>query len=202
MSLFGNLWRSIAGSTVVTPSSIFSDPFAEADRLVFKDVYTHFPGGRYRTDGPWSGERFRQDYLVPRLRRAIANCDRVVLDLSGSGLAASFMEEVFGGLVREWPELDHETLAWTMKIDAPTDKSMWPYIHLAQHFIDAAFEARKTDPMRNVLQYPITKAEKLEVLAHCEVLLKADIGDRIGGHQLYALHMIRDDIAALPDDET
>lgn len=119
-----------------------TDPFASADRLILKDVYTAFPGGRYREDGPWSGERFRQDYLIPRLRSVIADCGRIVIDLDGCGLAASFLEEVFGGLVRESPDIDPETLAWTMKIVAPTDKSMWPYIHLAQHFIDAAFERR------------------------------------------------------------
>lgn len=55
--------------------------------------------------------------------------------------------------------------------------------------------------MRNILQYPVTKAEKLAALDHAIELLKIDIGSRIGGIQLCALRLVREDIEALPDDE-
>lgn len=55
--------------------------------------------------------------------------------------------------------------------------------------------------VRNLLQYPATRAEKLALLDRCEVLLSKEIGGAIGGHQLHTLRLIRDDIMALPADE-
>lgn len=65
--------------------------------VVSKD-YSSFPHGRYKSDGPYSGERFREELLEP----AIKSYDKVIVDLSGTiGLGSSFLEEAFGGLVRE-----------------------------------------------------------------------------------------------------
>jgi len=59
--------------------------------------WSDLPAGRYRDDGPNSGEAFREDVLAPALR----DNDSVTLDLNEVyGLASSWTEEVFGGLVR------------------------------------------------------------------------------------------------------
>lgn len=59
--------------------------------------FTRFPGGRYRSDGNFSGERFRDELLVPALRAH----ERVVVRLDGTvGYGSSFLEEAFGGIVR------------------------------------------------------------------------------------------------------
>lgn len=59
--------------------------------------FSRAPAGRYVTDGPNSGERFRNDYLVP----ALANHDAVTVELDGTrSYGSSFLEEAFGGLVR------------------------------------------------------------------------------------------------------
>jgi len=59
--------------------------------------FSPFPGGRVKLDGPFSGQEFRDDYLVPALK---AN-DRVhVIIDSAFGYGSSFLEECFGGLVR------------------------------------------------------------------------------------------------------
>ena len=59
--------------------------------------FSRFPGGRYRTDGPYSGQQFREEHLEPALR----DHDQVVVILDEAvGLPASFLEEAFGGLVR------------------------------------------------------------------------------------------------------
>ena len=58
--------------------------------------FTKFPGGRFRSDGPFSGEEFREDYLLP----ALQNYENVTVILDGvAGLPSSFQEEAFGGLV-------------------------------------------------------------------------------------------------------
>lgn len=59
--------------------------------------FAPFPFGRYEEHGPHSGARFREEFLLPLLRRG----ESVVVDLSNArGLAPSFLEEAFGGLVR------------------------------------------------------------------------------------------------------
>ena len=59
--------------------------------------FSRVPAGRYRVDGPRSGEALRQDHLAPALRKA----DKVIVHLDGvTGYGSSFLEEAFGGLVR------------------------------------------------------------------------------------------------------
>lgn len=59
----------------------------------FSQEYTKYPGGRLRKDGPYSGEAFREDVLLPLL----ASCQRLELDLTGAyGFGSSFLDEAFG----------------------------------------------------------------------------------------------------------
>jgi hypothetical protein len=59
--------------------------------------FSDTPAGRYRRDGPYSGERFRDEILYP----ALQEYDRVVVNLDGAlGFGSSFLEEAFGGLIR------------------------------------------------------------------------------------------------------
>lgn len=63
---------------------------------VAKD-FTRFPAGRYRTDGPYSGELFREQFLAP----ALAEHPEISVVLDGAaGYGSSFLDEAFGGLVR------------------------------------------------------------------------------------------------------
>ena len=58
--------------------------------------YSRTPGARYKWQGPFSGEDFR-DFLITKL----ADADKLVVDLDGTrGFGSSFLEEAFGGLVR------------------------------------------------------------------------------------------------------
>ena len=59
--------------------------------------FSPYPFGRYRTDGRYSAERFRTEYLVPALKKDTVT---VVLDDVPSEIGSSFLEEAFGGLVR------------------------------------------------------------------------------------------------------
>jgi hypothetical protein len=60
--------------------------------------YSDTPGGRYRDDGPYSGEEFRDKILIP----ALTSYAFVIVELShAKGFAGSFLEEVFGGAVRK-----------------------------------------------------------------------------------------------------
>lgn len=61
-------------------------------------AFSETPAGRYYTDGPFSGQKFRTEILYP----ALMENDKVELNLDGTlGYGSSFLEEVFGGLIRE-----------------------------------------------------------------------------------------------------
>ena len=67
--------------------------------------FSKYPGGRYRSDGPDSGERLRDDFLAPALARG----ETVTVRLDGAlGYGSGFLEEAFGGLVRECGFSNHE----------------------------------------------------------------------------------------------
>lgn len=63
----------------------------------FSDV----PAGRYLADGDYSGQRFRDELLVPKLEKSTEK-DPLIVDITDvEGYASSFLEEAFGGLVRK-----------------------------------------------------------------------------------------------------
>jgi hypothetical protein len=89
--------------------------------------FSRFPAGRYKTDGPFPGEVCRGRLLVPALK----NHERVVVDLDGTlGYGSSFLEEAFGGLVREegFTSSDlHRQLTFVSK-DESLISEIWAYI--------------------------------------------------------------------------
>ena len=69
-------------------------------RVSIAKDFSEFPAGREPEDGPNSGQRFRDEILFPRLKNASSG-DVVEVDLDGTmGYGSSFLEEAFGGLVR------------------------------------------------------------------------------------------------------
>lgn len=70
--------------------------------LKIVEVYTDLPGSRYEIQGPYSGERFREEILYPAFIKCIENDEKLIINLDGGyGYGSSFIEEVFGGLVRK-----------------------------------------------------------------------------------------------------
>ena len=64
---------------------------------IARDFSPH-PAGRYRSDGPFSGEKFRDDFLYP----ALLGSAHVEVDMDGAlGYGSSFLDEAFAGLVRK-----------------------------------------------------------------------------------------------------
>lgn len=73
------------------------------------------PGGRFRSMGPKSGEEFREK-LISILKKNPSQEVIVILD-GTEGYGSSFLEEAFGGLVRE-KIFSHETLKQRLHIEA------------------------------------------------------------------------------------
>lgn len=64
---------------------------------VAKDFSSTPIGRYYPDDGPFCGQAFREQHLLPLLK----SHERVQVDLDGTeGYGSSFLEEAFGGLVR------------------------------------------------------------------------------------------------------
>jgi hypothetical protein len=60
--------------------------------------FTRFPAGRFISDGSYSGQRFRDEFLIPALKSS----DSVEIYLDGTlSPGSSFLEEAFGGLLRQ-----------------------------------------------------------------------------------------------------
>lgn len=60
--------------------------------------FSRYPAGRYTKDGPFSGEHFRDEWLIP----ALESREEVAIEFDGTrGYGSSFLEEAFGGLVRK-----------------------------------------------------------------------------------------------------
>lgn len=65
--------------------------------------FTDTPGARYKSEGEYSGELFRETILIPKYVEAIAAKEQLKIELDGGyGYATSFLEESFGGLAREY----------------------------------------------------------------------------------------------------
>ncbi len=59
------------------------------------------PGSRYREEGSFSGQDFRELILEPRFNKVVAAKKTLTVNLDGTlGFGTSFLEEVFGGLAR------------------------------------------------------------------------------------------------------
>jgi hypothetical protein len=64
--------------------------------------FTTAPGPRHVSEGKFSGEQFRVDLLLPKVMEASKLKCPLTIDLDGtSGFGTSFLEESFGGLIRE-----------------------------------------------------------------------------------------------------
>lgn len=62
--------------------------------------FSDTPGARFHSDGPFSGEEFREKMLMPLFEDESDN-DKILIDLDGAeGYPSSFLEEAFGGLAR------------------------------------------------------------------------------------------------------
>ena len=81
--------------------------------------FARYPFGRYRGDGEYSGQRFREDFLIDAFKR---HKDEVVVILDGAvGMGSSFLEEAFGGLVRAG--IDRQEIKTRLKIVSSRDSS-------------------------------------------------------------------------------
>lgn len=64
--------------------------------------FSRTPGARHKTDGPFSGEDFREKYLEKHFKDKKADSNITIILDGTEGYATSFLEEAFGGLARKY----------------------------------------------------------------------------------------------------
>lgn len=103
----------------------------ETVRVNVAKQFTKLPGLRYIRLGRFSGEQFRQTFLIEPLRQGKA----VVVELDGvRGYGSSFLEEAFGGTVREL-NLEIEDALQRLKVETTVESwrlDVDEYIRTAQ----------------------------------------------------------------------
>ena len=72
--------------------------------------FSKTPGARYKEEGDYSGQEFRENHLFPKYQEAKTQGCKLIIDLDGTaGFGTSFLEESFGGLIRT-NKLDYNEL--------------------------------------------------------------------------------------------
>ncbi len=74
------------------------------DKLIIRvRDFSITPGSRYKDEGDFSGEEFRERFLEPSFEKALEIRKKILIDLDGTiGYGTSWLEEVFGGLARKY----------------------------------------------------------------------------------------------------
>lgn len=87
--------------------------------LRIKDFSTT-PGVRSKDEGPFSGEEYRTKFLEPEIRKSLNSGEKIKIILDGTlGYATSFLEEVFGGIVRKFGYENVKRLIEIVSIQRP-----------------------------------------------------------------------------------
>jgi hypothetical protein len=74
----------------------------EFAKITVSKDFSNTPGPRFKIQGPFSGELFRESLLEPEFKKIKDNPDaKILVNLDCTlGYGTSFLEEVFGGLAR------------------------------------------------------------------------------------------------------
>ena len=92
------------------------------------EEFSKYPGPRYERLGSFSGEKFRDEVLLPALQGG----EEVVIKLDGTmGYGSSFLEEAFGGAVRKKIRIGKDNLRLESD-DKHLVREIWQYIEDAQ----------------------------------------------------------------------
>ena len=105
----------------------------KAPLLNIAEAFSEFPGPRYRDQGPWSGEQFLEEHLLPAFESAREAGGRMTIQLDGVryGYPAAFLEEAFGGLARRFGA---ETVKNVLRFESDEEPALRDEI---VHYIDA-----------------------------------------------------------------
>lgn len=99
------------------------------------DEFYRRPLGRYRSQGTYTGEAFREDILIKKLKE-LQSSEKIIIDFSDVTMTgSSFLEEAFGGLVRKHGYSSYQ-LENILVLEFPKrpylERKVWEYIQDAE----------------------------------------------------------------------
>lgn len=110
------------------------------DRIKIAIDFSRTPGIRTSKEGSFPAKDFRENILVPKLREAIRRKELLEIDLDGTaGIGTSFLEESFGGLIRE-NKIPYEEIISTLNFISEEEPN---YIEEIQEYLKDAHENEK-----------------------------------------------------------
>ena len=101
--------------------------------------FSRTPSARVESEGKYPGQQLRE-IIVPMIKECIEKNETFLIDLDGTaGYGTSFLEEVFGGLVRI-EHLSYKDLKKHLKIKSDEEEELieecWSYIEDAHNAKD------------------------------------------------------------------
>lgn len=133
--------------------------------------WTETPGGRYRRHGPFSGEAFREEVLLPALKRGPAEVDLGWV----AGYGTGWLEEVFGGAIRA--DQSSAELIEVMSTDPDDDY----FVRFAQKAMkSAALKAERDEHAAERTRLAMLRGVDRAEIARLRELLRALVEDDNG----------------------
>jgi hypothetical protein len=97
------------------------------------------PGPRYIHEGLFSAEKLQKDIFNDRFEKAIASDGKLIVNLDGvGGYGTSFLEELFGGAVRNYNMKDVQE-----RIEIISEQEPYLLDDISEYIKDALNENRK-----------------------------------------------------------
>lgn len=104
--------------------------------------FSRIPGARFPKEGDHSGEEFRNQVLLPKLKEAIENDEKLCVVLDGTaGIGTSFLEEAFGGLIRI-DNISYDVILQTIELVSEEDED---YIEEINQYLKDAYEQKNNN---------------------------------------------------------
>lgn len=105
-------------------------------KLSIAKDFSIIPGARFPEEGDFSGQDFRTQLLLPKLLDAIQKDEILFVILDGTaGLGTSFLEEAFGGLIRE-DKVDYNQIKSHLKFVSEEDPE---YVDEINEYMEDAY---------------------------------------------------------------
>lgn len=111
--------------------------------------FSSVPSGRFRSDGKTSGETFREDLLLIRLRElAPGEKLRIILDDDVEGYGSSFLVEGFAGIVK-YGYMQGVDLLSKLDISCNNADFLFYKNKIIQYINEAKFGSKKYEPTKS-----------------------------------------------------
>lgn len=109
--------------------------------IIISENYSKTPGGREKAEGPFSGEDFRETILREKFLLALEKKEKLFIDFDNTyGFAPSFIEEAFGGLIRELDFEKGELILSTLEMKSNDDLIILDWV---KNDINKALKAKR-----------------------------------------------------------